>query len=74
MKEELVPLWENDGPDICHFCAFAKRKEGEETVYCEKRKKEFAEDATCKKFQYDILKKEVRRRTQISAKRKPVEW
>ena len=61
MKQETIPLWENDGPDICRFCAFAKRNEKEETVYCEKKRKVFDEDETCKKFRFDILKKDVRR-------------
>lgn len=68
MKEEIVPIWGNEGPDICRFCAFARRRE-EETVYCEKKKKEFAEDETCKKFQYDILKKDMRRMKKPEKKR-----
>lgn len=73
MKQEAIPIWENDGPDICRFCAFAKRRDGEETVFCEKKKKELAEDETCKKFRYDILKKDVRRRKQPQGKRMPFE-
>lgn len=69
----MIPIWENDGPDICRFCAFARRREEEETVYCEKKKKEFAEDQTCRKFRYDILKKEVRRMKRPEGKRTPFE-
>ncbi len=61
MKKTEQPLWENEGPDICRFCAYAQRKKNE-TVYCEKRRKELPEDESCRRFRYDILKKDLRRR------------
>lgn len=60
-KTNDIPLWENDMPEICRFCAYAKRIPGAEEVYCEKKRQVFPEDNTCKKYVYDILKKEVRR-------------
>ncbi len=73
MKKEFIPIWENEGPDICRFCAFAKRNEKQQTVYCEKRKKEFPEDKTCRKFKYDILKKDLRRMKRPEKARVPFE-
>ena len=61
-KEAVTPLWTQENPSICRFCAFAKRFSLTEEIYCEKKKKFFNEDFTCRKFRYDILKKELRRR------------
>ena len=55
-------------PEICRFCAFAKRIPGAEEVFCEKKKQILPEDGTCKKYVYDILKKETRRRKAPSGK------
>ncbi len=73
MKKENIPIWENEGPDICRFCAYAKRDEEQPVVYCEKKKKEFPEDQTCRKFRYDILKKDVRRLKRPEKENKPFE-
>lgn len=59
-KDEF-PLWSQENPDICRFCAFAKPVVTTEDIYCEKKKTYFSQEFTCKKFKYDILKKEVRR-------------
>ena len=56
-----IPLWTHDGPEICRYCAYGKRIAATEDVFCEKYKKMNSEDFSCKKFVYDILKKEVRR-------------
>ena len=65
-KKDMIPLWEKDAPAICRFCAFAKRFSATEDIYCEKKKNFMAEDETCRKFKFDILKKELRRgRTSI---------
>ena len=60
-KTEEIPLWTQENPDICRFCAFAKVNKESKEAYCEKKKKYFNEEETCKKFKYDILKKELRR-------------
>lgn len=62
MKKEIVtPLWTQENPSICRFCAYAKRFSATADIYCEKKKNFFSEDESCKKFKYDILKKELRR-------------
>ena len=53
-----VPLWTQENPDICRFCAFAKPVTATEDVYCEKKKTFLNQEETCRKFKYDILKKE----------------
>ena len=67
-KEVLVPLWEEEEYKICRFCAFAKRVSVLEEVYCEKKKQVVPEDSVCRKYKYDILKKELRRRKAVSRK------
>lgn len=61
-KQETTPLWTQETPNICRFCAFAKRFGLTEDIYCEKKKNFLKEDYSCRKFKYDILKKDVRRR------------
>ena len=70
MKKEKIsiPLWTQENPSICRFCAFAKRLAGTEDVYCEKKKTYLSEEHTCRKFQYDVLKKELRRRKSTTVK------
>lgn len=60
-KTDEIPLWTQENPDICRFCAFSKRVATTEDIYCEKKKSYFNQEFTCKKFKYDILKKELRR-------------
>ena len=77
MKKEKtpeIPLWENDMPEICRFCAFAARIAGSEAVFCEKKKQVFPEDNTCKKYKFDILKREVRRRKNSASKYAPEQF
>ena len=72
-KEEItdIPLWENEMPEICRFCAFGARISNSEDVFCEKKKQILPEGYSCKKFIYDILKKEVRRRKRVTPKFNP---
>ena len=55
-------------PDIekkCALCLFSKKIEGD-MLFCEKRRKIFSQDAQgCKKFDYDIFKRSVRRRPEF---------
>jgi len=67
-KEILVPLWEDEEYSMCRYCAFAKRVPASEEVYCEKKKQVMAEQEICKKYKYDILKKELSRRRVSSGK------
>ena len=65
MKKEKAPsypLWEEEELKICRFCAFGARIAASEEVFCEKKKQIISEDSSCKKYKYDILKKELRRR------------
>ena len=61
-KDMMIPLWEEAELKICRYCAYAKRMPASEEVFCEKKNTIHSEDNTCKKYKYDILKKEVRRR------------
>lgn len=61
-KRNEIPLWTQEEPDICRFCAFANIISANETIYCEKKKKFTEEENTCRKFKYDILKKTFKRR------------
>lgn len=63
-----VPLWTQENPDICRFCAFAKPVTATEDVYCEKKKTFLNQEETCRKFKYDILKKELRRKRSQTVK------
>ena len=67
-KADEIPLWENNMPEICRYCARARRISEKEEVYCEKKKQIFREDNTCKKYIFDILKTETRRKKPFSSK------
>ncbi len=73
-KGNETPLWTQENPSICRFCAFAKRFSATADVYCEKKKNFIAEDETCKKFKFDILKKELRRRKPFASTHTPEEF
>ena len=71
MKKEkmpVYPIWEESELQICRFCAFGTRIAASEEVFCEKKKQILAEDNFCKKYKYDILKKELRRRKPVTKK------
>ena len=57
-----ISLWEESELKICRYCAYAKRLPATEEVLCEKKNVIHSEDNICKKYKYDILKKELRRR------------
>ena len=73
-KDTQIPLWTQENPSICRFCAYAKRFSFGEDVYCEKKKNFINEDETCKKFKFDILKKELRRRKPFTSTHTPEEF
>ena len=73
-KEMITPLWTQENPSICRFCAFAKRFSLTEEIYCEKKKSFLNEESTCRRFKYDILKKELRRRKSTLPKHNPEEF
>ncbi len=65
MKKEKAPsypIWEEEELKICRYCAFGARVAASEEVFCEKKKQILPEDNSCRKYKYDILKKELRRR------------
>lgn len=76
MKNKVeFPLWTQENPDICRFCAFANRATGiDDEIFCERKKKYFSEDNTCSKFKYDILKKELRRGRSQTVKYDPEQF
>lgn len=54
-------IYSNEINKICALCRMA-RAEGEEEIFCPKKKKNFPSNTeACKKFSYDILKRPVRR-------------
>ena len=68
------PLWTQENPSICRFCAFAKRFSATEDIFCEKKKEFYSEGHTCRKFKYDILKKELRRGKRVVASHSPEDF
>ena len=56
-----VPLWDEKQEGICAFCEYANVLADGEQVICNKRKNLYSASHTCKKFKFDILKKDVRR-------------
>ncbi len=49
---------------ICYFCVHATHNPGKTTVQC-KKKGEVPEDFHCRKYQYDIFKKEVHKKKRL---------
>lgn len=66
-KKTEVPLWTQENPSICRFCAYARRLSATTDVYCEKKKNFISEEESCRKFKYDVLKKELRRRKPLAS-------
>lgn len=56
-----VPLWDHTQESTCAFCQHANLLENQEQVICRKRKNLYPANHTCRKFRFDILKKDVRR-------------
>ena len=55
-------LWDPNQENTCGYCIYAKRMADGENVICKKKNNVFSFSATCRKFEFDILKKDVRRR------------
>lgn len=55
------PFWNNAQENTCAFCEHANVLASKEQVICNKRKNLYASNHTCRKFRFDILKKDVRR-------------
>ena len=61
-KAGKVKLWDETQENMCGFCIFAgKIPNDDDNITCTKKKKVFEFTNTCKKFKFDILKKDVRR-------------
>ena len=56
-----MPLWDENQESTCVFCEYAKVLVNCEQVICQKRKNLYVTSHSCKKFKFDILKKDVRR-------------
>ena len=54
-------LWDEKQESTCAFCEYANILADCEQVICKKRKNLYSVSYTCKKFKFDILKKDVRR-------------
>lgn len=55
-------LWDIKQEETCGYCIYGKRLADNENVICKKRNNVFPFSARCRKFQFDILKKNVRRK------------
>ena len=71
---EETPLWSNEAPAVCRFCAFAKRFSATSDVFCEKKKNFMSDDESCRKFKYDIMKKDLRRGRRSAIKHNPADF
>ena len=57
-----TPLWDDKQESTCGFCQHATLLMADcEQVICNKKKNVFHFSHSCKKFKFDILKKDVRR-------------
>ncbi len=56
-----IPLWDEKQENTCGFCQYATLLSGSEQIICTKRKNLYVISHTCRKFKFDILKKDVRR-------------
>ncbi len=59
-------IYSDDINKICGLCVFASPIDGDsENIMCEKKRKKRAFNNKCRKFQYDILKRQVRRKKKL---------
>ncbi len=72
--EGATPVWSQENPSICRFCAFAKRFAATSDVFCEKKKNFMSDEESCRKFKYDILKKDLRRGRTSAIKHNPADF
>ena len=49
-------LWDVNQEETCGYCVYAKRMHDGDNVICRKRNNVFPFSATCRKFEFDILK------------------
>ena len=56
-----MPLWDEKQENTCACCEHAKVLSDCEQVICNKRKNLYVASHCCKKFKFDIFKKDVRR-------------
>ena len=67
-------MYSQDIPKICTFCQYSRRLD-DDKVYCEKKKRDFEiTQEACKKYKYDILKREVRRKKSFKTDLKPEDF
>lgn len=55
-------LWDKKQEDTCGYCAYAKRMADDEHIICTKKNNIFEFNHSCRKFTFDIIKKNVRRK------------
>lgn len=60
-KRKTAPLWDDKQENTCGFCVHANILASGEQVICKKRKNLYDCSHTCRKFRFDILKKDVHR-------------
>lgn len=61
-KKNKFDLWDKFQENRCGFCVYGKLMADNEHIICQKRKNIYEFNDICKKFEFDILKKDVRRR------------
>ena len=54
-----IPLWDTNQESTCAYCQYAKVLTECDQVICQKRKNLYTVAHSCRKFKFDILKKEV---------------
>ena len=53
-KQTVEPLYDS----LCAYCEYATATDDEDTVFCNKKKKNVPLDGICHSFIYDLLKRE----------------
>jgi hypothetical protein len=47
---------------MCVYCVHSKKSDTEDYVFCNKKRKQVKEHSSCLKYEYDIFKREVKRK------------
>ena len=61
-EDKKGQIWDEEQENTCGYCIFSGRIPSDDRVTCSRKTGIFEFNDTCKKFKFDILKKEVTRK------------
>ncbi len=62
IQEVKLMFYRGDEEKMCFLCEYSEKTDNEEILFCKKKNKNVSENSLCRKYKYDIFKREIKRK------------